>query len=96
MTAELSLDLLKQVGPLLREIASDNVFENISELYADATRWGGGEEWEKGGLEGSAVRRGDRNLIRPGVGWIDKVGGVYTVLEVNHTSLTSSSVKECV
>ena len=94
MTAELSLDLLKQVGPLLREIASNDVFENIGKLYADATRWGGGEEWGKGGFEGGAVRRGDRNLIRPGVGWIDEVGGVYTVLEVYNTSLTSSSAKK--
>lgn len=70
---QLCLDLLQQIWPLLREIARDDVFKNVCKLDTDASRRRGGEEWQERGLEGSAVRGGDRDLISSGIGGIDEV-----------------------
>jgi hypothetical protein len=65
--AEHALNLLDEVGPLVRELALDHFRERFADLFLDLGRVfdavgrEGGIERDEVGLEGLAVRRRDRD-----------------------------------
>lgn len=86
------LDVVQQIGPVVREVACDDVFEGVRQLNRDQVRLRRGEEGKQGRFESITVGGGDGGLVGSLVRWFNEVGRVYTILQVYRRSLLGCTV----